>query len=121
MPVQGCYQQKMLTRSQVARRIGRSIATVRKMEGQTLHPRVDARGVHRFDAAEVETVARRVAETGCALPGSFPLMTTTRRTSSPPLRASGGRTPHVESLRSIGTLGVRERELLRALADILGL
>lgn len=48
----------MLTRSQVARRLGKSIATVRRMEGVALHPQRDARGVQRFDPHEVERVAR---------------------------------------------------------------
>ena len=48
----------MLTRSQVAKRLGRSIATVRRMEGHELFPTKDERGVHRFDAEEVAKVAR---------------------------------------------------------------
>ena len=48
----------MLTRSQVAKRLRRSIATVRRMEGHELHPQKDERGVHRFDAEEVAEVAR---------------------------------------------------------------
>ncbi len=47
-----------MTRKQVADRLGRSLATVRRLEGDLLHPRRDARGVHHFDRAEVETVAR---------------------------------------------------------------
>lgn len=49
----------MLTRAGVAKRLGRSLATVRRMEGTDLHPDVDDRGIHRFDPAEVEEVARR--------------------------------------------------------------
>jgi hypothetical protein len=47
----------MLTRSQVAKRLGKSIATVRRMEGTVLHPRRDAGGVLRFDPVEVDRVA----------------------------------------------------------------
>jgi uncharacterized protein YlxW (UPF0749 family) len=54
----------MLTRSQVARRLGRSLATVRRAEGKALHPTVDGRGVHRFDASEVDALAARLLETG---------------------------------------------------------
>lgn len=54
----------MLTRSQVARRIGRSLATVRRLEGKELHPRPDARGVNRFDPGEVDALADRLMETG---------------------------------------------------------
>jgi len=48
----------MLTRARVAKRLGRSIATVRRMEGHELHPWTDARGVHQFDSSEVEQLAR---------------------------------------------------------------
>jgi hypothetical protein len=44
----------MITRAQVARRLGKSIATVRRLEGHSLHPCVDESGVHRFDPKEVE-------------------------------------------------------------------
>jgi len=47
----------MLTRGQVAKRLGKSIATVRRLEGRELHPRRDAKGVLRFDRDEVEAVA----------------------------------------------------------------
>jgi hypothetical protein len=45
---------------QVARRLGKSVATVRRLEGAQLHPYVDASGVHRFDVREVERLARRL-------------------------------------------------------------
>jgi hypothetical protein len=48
----------MMTRGQVARRLGKSLATVRRMEGVQLHPWLDEHGIHRFGRAEVETVAR---------------------------------------------------------------
>lgn len=48
----------MLTRSQVAKRLGKSIATVRRMEGSDLHPKRDERGVFQFDFDEVEAIAR---------------------------------------------------------------
>lgn len=48
----------MLTRAGVAKRLKRSIATVRRMEGRELHPWTDSRGVHQFDGGEVEQVAR---------------------------------------------------------------
>jgi hypothetical protein len=47
----------MLTRCQVARRLGKSIATVRRMEGHELASWVDERGVHRFDLEQVEEAA----------------------------------------------------------------
>lgn len=51
-----CYLQNM-TRKQVARKLGKSIATVRALEGVHLHPVEDDRGVWRFDPEEVERVA----------------------------------------------------------------
>lgn len=52
----------MITRAQVARRLGRSIATVRRLEGSVLHPSRDVDGVYRFDASEVDrVVAERAA------------------------------------------------------------
>ncbi|HEY2406939.1 MAG TPA: hypothetical protein VGI10_13105 [Polyangiaceae bacterium] len=47
-----------MTRQQVARRLGKSLATVRRIEGVLLHPTRDSRGVHRFDSEEVEALAR---------------------------------------------------------------
>jgi len=47
----------MLTRSQVARRLGKSLATVRRLEGSSLHPRRDDNGVHWFDESEVKRLA----------------------------------------------------------------
>lgn len=45
-----------MTRANVARRLGKSIATIRRMEGIELHPVKDGNGVNRFDAAEVEAI-----------------------------------------------------------------
>ena len=58
----------MMTRAQVAKRLGKSIATVRRLEGVALHPVVDADGVHWFDPDEVERfkqgLARRASGSG---------------------------------------------------------
>lgn len=51
----------MLTRAGVAKRIGRSIATVRRMEGSSLHPTQDADGVHWFEPREVEVALQQRA------------------------------------------------------------
>lgn len=51
-----------MTRQQVAKRLGKSLATVRRLEGGRLHPRQDARGVHHFRSEEVEALARDVAQ-----------------------------------------------------------
>jgi hypothetical protein len=61
------YERRMLTRSQVARRIGRSVATVRRMEGTSLHPEIGPRGIRLFDVDELEDVAARIARSGRAL------------------------------------------------------
>lgn len=58
----------MLTRAGVAKRLGRSVATVRRMEGIELHPWVDERGVHQFDAGEVDAVKARDAEHAAPTP-----------------------------------------------------
>lgn len=50
----------MLTRSAVAKRIQRSVATVRRLEGNELFPQLDERGVHRFEEAEVEEVRQQL-------------------------------------------------------------
>ena len=50
----------MLKRSHVAKRLGRSLATVRRLEGVELHPIIDGDGVHLFDETEVDAVAARV-------------------------------------------------------------
>jgi hypothetical protein len=52
----------MLTRIEVARRLGKSVATVRRMEGTMLHPRRDYAGVHRFDLKEIERVIETIRE-----------------------------------------------------------
>jgi hypothetical protein len=45
-----------LTRSEVARRLGVSLTTLRRMEGKTLHPVTGPGGVRFFDETEVEAV-----------------------------------------------------------------
>ena len=59
-----CKNVEMLTRSQVARFLNRSITTVRRMEGNELHPDVAQNGVHLFDEDEVEELAEEMRETG---------------------------------------------------------
>jgi hypothetical protein len=49
-----------MTRQQVAKRLGNSLATVRRLEGVRLTPVQDARGVHHFDPDEVEALARDI-------------------------------------------------------------
>lgn len=47
-----------LTRAEVARRLGKSIATVRRLEYRVLYPARDERGVLRFDEADVDRARR---------------------------------------------------------------
>lgn len=49
-----------LTRRQVARRLGLSLSTVRRMEGGELTPIIDERGVRYFEATEIQAVFIRV-------------------------------------------------------------
>lgn len=60
MPDAAGQNRGMLTRSQVARRLGKSIATVRRLEGTLLHPRTDPSGIRRFDAREVDALHNEV-------------------------------------------------------------
>jgi hypothetical protein len=56
----------MLTRADVAKRIGASVASVRRYEGELLHPVVDDDGKHWFDPKEVTALAARRANEGKA-------------------------------------------------------
>src|SRR5689334_20066500 len=61
------YTLAMLTRRDVAEKLGRSVATVRRMEGTRLHPQVAARGIRLFDPDEIAALAKEVQKTGRAL------------------------------------------------------
>ena len=45
---------KTWERAQVAKRLGKSVATVRRLEGVELFPTLDEDGTRHFDPAEVE-------------------------------------------------------------------
>lgn len=53
---------KRLTRSEVATRLGCSVSTVRRYEGERLLPEVGEDGVRRFKAADVARLARELVE-----------------------------------------------------------
>jgi hypothetical protein len=53
---------RVLTRVEVARRLGLSPSTIRRMEGKVLNPVVGARGVHYFTETEIEAVFVRIRE-----------------------------------------------------------
>ncbi|MEI9935585.1 MAG: hypothetical protein WDO69_00035 [Pseudomonadota bacterium] len=54
---------KLLTRGEVARRLGLSLSSVRRMEGVQLKPIVGERGVRYFEETEIQTVLVRVRRT----------------------------------------------------------
>jgi DNA-binding transcriptional MerR regulator len=49
-----------LTRDEVAKRLGVSISTVRRLEGARLHPLIDDKSVRRFKASDVERLAKEL-------------------------------------------------------------
>jgi hypothetical protein len=73
----------MLTRMQVARALGRSIATVRRIEGELLHPRLVG-GIWRFKRREVDELAAEIRSGRRRLIGSFPIAITPPRRELPP-------------------------------------
>ncbi len=116
-----CHSDKlarMLTRSQVARRLRRSLATVRRMEGQELNPVCNERGVHLFDEGEVEQAARHLEEHGRRTAadddGEFERFMLQRRLATAELQLSTLRTRHdaltkenaelKQAIRSMGRL-----------------
>ena len=60
MPVGALLRSIVLTRSGVAKRLGKSIATVRRLEGRELFPIVDTQGVHRFPNDQVQRLLLRL-------------------------------------------------------------
>jgi hypothetical protein len=60
---------KLLSRAQVAERLGVSVATVRRNEGTLLNPQVDKHGAHWFDPKEVTALAASRANQALARGG----------------------------------------------------
>ena len=94
-----------MTRRDVARCLGKSIATVRRAEGKYLHPRRDGRGMLHFDTNEVRRLRDAIERGDVRLSGEKFRRTIvpermTKEETGHNLRA------HVERLR-------REREELR--------
>jgi hypothetical protein len=90
-----------MTRTQVALRLGKSLATVRRLEGVLLHPRRDSLGVHRFDPGEVEDLAEDVRNGHVSLVGE--------------MRPAAGGLGH---LRGCGRCDTLERELAAARTEL---
>jgi DNA-binding transcriptional MerR regulator len=106
-----CYGQCVarLTRSQVALRLGKSIATVRWLEQEgALSPKLGRGRVRLFDSAEVDELAERVSQTGRTLSRS-------RVGSYCPARTASGRRDAREQ-----SLGAQHDAMRAALADALG-
>jgi hypothetical protein len=104
----------MLTRSQVADRLGRSVATVRRLEGVVLHPSLGRRGVRLFDAHEVDRVARE---------GYPPQLSGSWEPISAPACSEGTsrnaeRCPHATAFRALEQELAQARDLGKFLARV---
>jgi hypothetical protein len=116
----------MLSRSAVAKLLGRSIATVRRLEGRELFPQRDRKGVLRFDEDEIAAVARRL-RTGDvpAARGDWPSEQRHARPWSPTRasKASPARLEHGEELAKLRDENARLRaelaEAAKASAELL--
>jgi hypothetical protein len=80
----------MLTRSEVARRLNRSIATVRRLENVVLHPTRGRNNVRLFDPWEVDLVARDPSRMAPFCRSSW--FETNRGNWAKPRMRSGGKT-----------------------------
>jgi hypothetical protein len=122
-----------LTRGQVAKRIGKSVSSVRRMEFTTLNPVADERGIFRFDADEVEGLAKQLEGTASPERRAAPSRATkarkdgllaartftmfSRRWSLPRIVAATKQTPErVRTLYHHWVTGLEEGELV---ADLL--
>src|SRR5262245_16674590 len=94
-----------LTRSQVASRLGVSVSTVRRLEGERLHPIVDDKGVRWFDENEVAALAAELVN------DSNPKQSRTPTPSKP-------RTPDPRSAGEIASLVFERLEQRQSLAEI---
>src|SRR5262245_710064 len=61
LPTARSTPEARLTRGQVATRLGVSVSTVRRFEGQRLHPTVDDKDVRWFEEKEVAALAAQLA------------------------------------------------------------
>jgi hypothetical protein len=104
----------MLTRSAVAKKLCRSLATVRRLEGTELFPWRDSRGVHWFDEADVERVAARFARADVPSARGAWLRKRCGHSQNPPINAN--REMSVPS-DSVAGLRAENRRLRRELDD----
>lgn len=84
VPTRDASKLGTLTRAQVAARLGVSISTVRRYEGDRLHPRVDENDVRWFDEKEVAALAATLANE------SHPVRRRNREPAAGPASRSSG-------------------------------
>jgi hypothetical protein len=110
-----------MTRTEVARYLGKSIATVRRAEGVHLHPRQDHRGVNRFAPAEVRALAQAIRRGEVRLAQITFGQRAEARTESPDERIVQPLRSELLELRSLAAIAVEllfdvaPRRVLRAL------
>jgi hypothetical protein len=114
----------VLTRAGVAKRLQRSIATVRRLEGRELFPWRDARGVHRFNEGEVNALARALElESVPAARGTWLRCRRSERSRfKPNLDAQSPVSTQLQGLRTENAaLRAEADELRRQLSELLAL
>lgn len=84
-----------MTRGQVAKALGRSLATVRRLEGTLLFPRRDYAGVWRFNPKKVAELVKKV-KAGKRLSPSFRMLP-----NWPELRGVKAKQPESATLASV--------------------
>jgi transposase-like protein len=105
----------LLTRRAVARRLGKSVAAIRAIEGALLHPSQGPNGVRLFDADEVERLAGRPLGVN-AHSKWFRMRLNAQKSAT-----RAGRSSEVERLRrQVAGLSEENAELRAALAEFIG-
>jgi len=75
-------------RGEAAKRLGISVATLRRYEGELIHPIKDKNGEHRFDPQELEALAEKLRKRGVRKAASK------QRTDAPRPRVRAGHLTH---------------------------
>jgi len=108
----------MLSRSAVAKLLGRSIATVRRLEGRELFPHRDGNGILRFDLDEVNAVARRLRRGDVPAARGDWLSDRQRARSWPPKRPRKASTTEIEGCEEMARLRDENARLKEELAEM---